>query len=108
LEELLTKYGDIFAMKSDHYGWIVYRRIDKAKARMLPRRSCPEEERGDLCFCIDYRKLNDVRRKACFPLPRSDGTLDTVAGAKWFFTLDQKNSYWQVNLHPDERRRLPY
>jgi hypothetical protein len=27
------------------------------------------KENGDLCFCIDYRKLNDVTRKDCFPLP---------------------------------------
>jgi hypothetical protein len=37
LEELLTEYGDIFAMKSDDYGWIdrVYRRIDTGNARPI-------------------------------------------------------------------------
>jgi hypothetical protein len=53
-------------------------------------------------------KLNDARRKDCFPLPRIGGSPDTVAGTKWFSALDQKSSYWQVDLRPDKRRRLCY
>jgi hypothetical protein len=33
---------------------------------------------GDLRFCVDYRKLNDVTRKDCFSLPRIDDTLDML------------------------------
>jgi hypothetical protein len=58
---------------------------------------------GDLRFCVDYRKLNDVTRKDCFPLPRIDDTLDTLAGAKWFSTLDLKSGYWQLDLHMDDK-----
>jgi hypothetical protein len=61
------------------------------------------KKNGDLCFCVDYRKLNDVTRKDCFPLPRIDDTLDTLAGAKWFPTLDLKSGYWQVGLHMDDK-----
>jgi hypothetical protein len=41
------------------------------------------KKNGDLRFCVDYRKLNDVTKKVCFPLLRIDDTLDTFAGAKW-------------------------
>jgi hypothetical protein len=46
------------------------------------------KKKGDLHFCGDYRKLNDITRKDCFPLPRFDDTLDTLAGAKWFLNPD--------------------
>jgi hypothetical protein len=42
------------------------------------------KKNGDFCFCMDYRKLNDIT-KDCFPFLRIDDTLDMLAGAKWFF-----------------------
>ena len=29
---------------------------------------------GGLCCCIGYRRLNDVTKKDCYPLPRVDDT----------------------------------
>ena len=46
---------------------------------------------GSTRFCVYYRKVNKVNkvtRKDAYPLPRVDDTLDTLAGAKWFSTLD--------------------
>jgi hypothetical protein len=40
------------------------------------------KKNGDLHFCTDYRELNDVTRKDCFPLPQTDNTLDMLAGDK--------------------------
>jgi hypothetical protein len=51
------------------------------------------KKNGELRFCVDYRKLNDVTKKDWFPLPRIDNTLDTLSGAKWFSTLDLKSGY---------------
>jgi hypothetical protein len=39
------------------------------------------KKNGELRFCVDYRKLNDVTKKDCFPLSRIDDILDTLAGA---------------------------
>jgi len=35
---------------------------------------------GSLRFCVDYRKLNAVTEKDCYPLPRMDDILDHLAG----------------------------
>jgi hypothetical protein len=54
---------------------------------------------------MDYKKLNSVMKKDCFPLPRIDDAQDMLAGAKWFTTLDMKSGYWEVDLHPDNKER---
>jgi hypothetical protein len=54
---------------------------------------------------MTYTKLSDVTRRDCFPVPQIDDTLDTVDGTKWFSSLDVKNGYWQVILHPDDKEK---
>jgi hypothetical protein len=39
---------------------------------------------GELRFCVDYRKLDGVTKKGCFPLPRIEDTSE----ARWFSTVD--------------------
>jgi hypothetical protein len=67
-----------------------------------------KKKNGELRFCVDYRKLNNVTKKDCFPLPRRDDTLDTLAGAKWFSTFDLKSGYWQVDVHPDDKGKTAF
>jgi hypothetical protein len=61
------------------------------------------QKNGDFRFCVDYRKMN-VTKKDCFPLPRIYDTLDMLAGGKWFSTINLKSGYWQVTLHPDDKK----
>jgi hypothetical protein len=53
---------------------------------------------------VDYKKLNDVIKMGCFPLPQIDDTLDPLTGAKWFSTLDLKSGYWQLDQHPEDKK----
>ena len=63
---------------------------------------------GSLRFGIDYRRVNAVTRKDAYPLLRVDDTLDTLAGSKWFSTLDMLNGYWQVEVHPDDCEKMAF
>jgi hypothetical protein len=67
-----------------------------------------QKKDGSLRFCVDYRRLNDIRKKDCFPLSRIDDMLDMLAGAKWFSTLDLKSRYWQVALHLEDKEKTAF
>ena len=63
---------------------------------------------SSLRFCVDYQRLNNITRKNCFLLPRIDDTLDTLAGAQWFSTLDLKSGYWQVALYLEDKEKTAF
>ena len=65
---------------------------------------------GGICFCVDYRKLNesDATIKDSYPLPCIDDSVEALSGAKWFSTLDLKSGYWQVELDPKDKDKTAF
>ena len=59
-------------------------------------------------FCIDYQKVNTVTRQDTYHLPCMDDTLDTLAGAKWFSTLDMLSGYWQVEVADKDKEKTAF
>ena len=63
---------------------------------------------GSTRFCIDYRKVNSLTRKDAYPIPKIDETLDTLAGARLFSTLDLRSGYWQVQVNPEHWEKTAF
>ncbi|VDN41092.1 unnamed protein product, partial [Dibothriocephalus latus] len=60
---------------------------------------------NSLRLCVDYRRLNSVTVRDSFPLPRMDDLLASMSGNKFFTTLDLSSSYWQIEVHPEDRAK---
>jgi len=82
--------------------------IEESQSSWLSPAVIVRKKDGSLRFCVDYRKLNAVTEKDCYPLPRMDDILDQLAGNSWFITLDLKCGYWQIGIRPEDRERTAF
>ena len=65
------------------------------------------KKRDGAChFCINFRKVNAATHRNAYLLPRIDETLDSLAHAALFTTLDLASGYWQVELDESLKEKL--
>lgn len=53
---------------------------------------------GSPRFITDFRKVNGVTVRDCYPLPRMEDCIDNLGTAKYISKLDLLKGYWQVPL----------
>jgi hypothetical protein len=63
---------------------------------------------GSVRFCVDFRRLNDLTHKDAFPLPSITDSLESLAGSRWFSTLDLANGFLQVELASQDREKTGF
>ena len=59
---------------------------------------------GGLRFCIDFRQLNTRTKKDSYPLPRTQETMESLVGARFFSMMDLKSRFWQVKMSEKSRQ----
>ncbi|GKE70902.1 putative reverse transcriptase domain-containing protein, partial [Tanacetum coccineum] len=57
---------------------------------------------GSFRMCIDYKELNKLTVKNCYPLPRIDDLFDQLQGSRFFSKIDRRSRYRQLRVHEDD------
>ena len=63
---------------------------------------------NSLRFCVDFRKLNAKTIRDSHAIPRIDETLDSLAGARYFSSLELKTGYWQLELEEADKEKTAF
>lgn len=63
---------------------------------------------GNIRFCVDYRKINNITHKDAYPLPRIEESLTALGSAAYFSTLDLTSGYWQVPMAEEDREKTAF
>ena len=92
--------------------WVIYLGYQGRSMLSLNTWASPivlvKKKDGSFRFCIDFHRLNSATIKDVHPLPRIDDALDTLAGSRWFSTLDLASGYWQVEMDPADREKTAF
>jgi hypothetical protein len=54
-------------------------------------------------FTLDLRYPNSQAEQVSWPMPNMEDELASLAGSKYFATLDLMQGYWQLSLHEDSQ-----
>ena len=61
----------------------------------------------ELCFCTDYRKINNITKGNAYPIPRITSILEGMRGY-FYSSLDLFMGYYQLELTPRARERSAF
>jgi hypothetical protein len=67
-----------------------------------------QKKDGTWCFCIDYRRLNDITVKNRYPMHILDEILDELAGTQYFIKLDMCSGYHQVRMKSEDEYKTTF
>lgn len=58
---------------------------------------------GSDCFCTDFRKVSNITKPYCHPLPHVEDCVDPVGLSAFVSRSDLLKGYWQVPITPHTR-----
>nr|GFA23571.1 retrotransposon protein, putative, Ty3-gypsy subclass [Tanacetum cinerariifolium] len=59
-------------------------------------------------MCIDYRKLNKLTVKNCYPLPRIDDPFDQLQGSSIYLKIDLRLGYHQLRVREQDISKMAF
>ncbi|GKC29057.1 putative reverse transcriptase domain-containing protein [Tanacetum coccineum] len=63
---------------------------------------------GSFRMCIDYRELNKLTVKNCYPLPRIDDLFDQLQGSSVYSKIDFRSGYHQLRVREEDILKMAF
>lgn len=63
---------------------------------------------GELRFCLDSRKLNEVSKHDAYPLPYINNILDQLRDSRFLSSLDLKSAFWEIPLTSSSKEKTAF
>nr|GEX47881.1 putative reverse transcriptase domain-containing protein [Tanacetum cinerariifolium] len=63
---------------------------------------------GSFRMCIDYRELNKLTIKNCYPLPRIEDLFDLLQGSRYLSKIDIRSGYHQLRVREEDIPRTAF
>lgn len=63
---------------------------------------------GDLRFCVDFRRLNDLVNLDEFEIPRINELLNELHDKKFFTLIDLKDGFFQIKIAEEDRKKTAF
>lgn len=67
-----------------------------------------ETKDGNIRLCVDYREINNCIKQDSYPIPTINTILESLAGKKWFSTLDMCSGYWQIPIDEESKHKSAF
>lgn len=82
--------------------------IEISKSSWSSPVSLVRKSNGKVRMCLDARKLNEVTVKDSYPLPNIEGLLGRLDKTRYISSIDLKDAFWQIPLHPASRDKTAF
>ena len=63
---------------------------------------------GEICLCVDFRRLNAISICDSFPLPCIEESLQAIQAAVWISSFDLAQGYLQMAMEEEDILKLPF
>ena len=82
--------------------------IEKSSSEWASSLVLVRKPSGDLRICVDYRRLNEVTAVTSYPFPNITETIDRLAGASYFTSIDMTSGYHPVEIAEEDNDKTAF
>ena len=88
--------------------WLKQGIIHPSKSPYASQVVIVRKKTGEICLCVDFRKLNAISICNSFPLPRVEEALQASQAAVWFSSFDLAQGYLQMAMEEEDIEKTAF